>query len=124
MRQLIINNIEYPETSNDKYKLYTRDVGENLRMISGRLVTEVSYRIVVIEYSYDYFKPALMRQCMADLRIGNEITVTYLSQESNEMLTANFKCVKPPAPVFAFSKDGIAYWHTVNFMLEGVEGIA
>ncbi|MDR3277423.1 MAG: hypothetical protein LBT12_01510 [Oscillospiraceae bacterium] len=123
MTQLIINNTAYPETSKDKYKCYTRDVGENLRMISGRLVTEISYKIVVLEYSYDYFKPELMRQCAADLRIGNEVTVAYLAPESDEMIAANFKCVKPPAPVYAFSKEGKPYWHTINFTLEGVEGI-
>jgi hypothetical protein len=80
--------------------------------------------ITVIEYSYDYFKPELMRACMADLRLGNEVTATYLTPDTDELITAQFKCVKPPAPVFAFSKDGAPYWHTVSFTLEGVDGLA
>jgi hypothetical protein len=92
-------------------------------MISGRQVTEVSYRVVVIEYSYDYFRPELMRQCMADLRTGNDVNVQYLDPESDVMEVGTFKCVKAPTPTFAFSMQGKPYWHGISFTLEGVDGI-
>ena len=53
MTQLSINGIDLPETKNGKYKCYEQELGENIRMISGRLVTEVRSSVRVIEYSYD-----------------------------------------------------------------------
>ncbi|MDR1062317.1 MAG: hypothetical protein LBL83_14160 [Clostridiales bacterium] len=124
MTQLIINGVEYPYASKDKYQCYRTYKAENLRMISGRLVTELSYAVVVIEYSYDYFAPELMRRCLADLRPGNDLSVAYLPPDSDELTTGVFKCVKPPAPTFAFGRhDGIARWHNIAFALEGVAGI-
>jgi hypothetical protein len=93
-------------------------------MISGRLVTHLSYRIVVVEYSYDYFPDTLMRACLTDLRAGNNLTVRYLPPWDGVMSDGVFRCLSPPTPVFAFGRDGIAYWHDVSFKLEGVEGYA
>jgi hypothetical protein len=124
MTQLIINNSVYPEVTRDKYKCYKRDVGESLRMTSGRMVFEMSYQIYVIEYKNDYFKPDLMRQCLGELSPGNSLIVQFLAPESDELMTAGFVCVKRPVPVFAFSREGVPYWHNIEFTLEGVDPIA
>ena len=59
MTQLSINGIDLPETKNGKYKCYEQELGESIRMISGRLVTEVRSSVHVIEYSYDYMGNAV-----------------------------------------------------------------
>lgn len=122
MIQLMINGAEYPETSHDKYKCYTQDLGEDIRMISSRLVTEVRATIVVIEYSYDYFKDTLMMRCLADLRGNTDLNVMYLDPATNSMQNGVFRCTKKPAPTFAFSVAGQARWHDIDFKLEEVEG--
>lgn len=122
MIQLIINGIEYPESSHDRYKCYKEDLGESMRMISSRLVTEVRATIVVLEYSYDYFKDALMRQCLADLRGRSDLVVQYLDPETGSIKNGIFRCTKKPAPTFAFSVNGEARWHNINFKLEETEG--
>lgn len=122
MTQLIINGTSYPETSRDKYKCYREDLGESMRMISSRLITEVRASIVVVEYSYDYFGDALMRQCLTDLRSREDLTVQYLSPDSDTLVTGVFRCTVKPAPTYAFSVGGAPRWHNISFKLEEVEG--
>lgn len=119
MTQLIINGTEYPQASNDKYKCYKKDLGESLRMASGRLVFEKRGQVTVIEYSYDYFGEKLMRRCLADLRSGSELEVSYLSPERNELVSEKFRCTQLPSPSFAFSRGDKELWHNISFTLEG-----
>lgn len=124
MTQLIVAGIEYPETSHDRYKCYVEDLGESIRMISSRLVTEVRAQIVVIEYSYDYFGDDLMRVCLQSLRSNADLNVQYLAPDKEGMQTGIFRCTKFPSPTYAFSAGGIARWHNVSFKLEEVTGSA
>ena len=124
MVQLIINGVEYPETSHDKYTAYTRFEGEDLRMISGRSVTELSYRIWVVEYSYDYFKNSDVNRILQDLRRGNTVEASFLPPGKDERISDAFKCTKYPMPTFAFSRGDKSFWHQISFTLEGVNGIA
>lgn len=126
MTQLIINGTAYPETSGDKYNVWVEDLGAKIRMAGGNLCFEKRGQVYHISYAYDYFKPSLMNQCLADLRSGNELTVSFLLPD-NTMVTGLFRTLKMPAPVFAFSKsfneDARGYWHNIAFELEGVETI-
>ena len=117
MTQLSINGIDLPETKNGKYKCYEQELGENIRMISGRLVTEVRSSVRVIEYSYDYMGNDLMRRLLTALR-----SVQFLDPLSDSMQSASFRCTKQPAPQFAFSRDGVGLWNNIAFTLEEVEG--
>ena len=74
MTQLSINGIDLPETKNGKYKCYEQELGENIRMISGRLVTEVRSSVRVIEYSYDYMGNDLMRRLLTALRSRSDLS--------------------------------------------------
>ena len=123
MTQLIINGTTYPEASNDKYRSYKVESTEQLRMASGRLVEEVGYKYWVIEYAYDYFPEALMRTCMTDLNSGNELSVSFLEPENDELQIGLFKCTKKPTPLFKFSRSGAAYYHGISFRLEGVYAV-
>jgi hypothetical protein len=120
--QLIINGTTYPTVTRDKYKVYDTPRGEQIEMADGTLVTELSGYTRFIEYSNDYFKPELMRQCMTDLRFGNPLTVAYIAPESDEMISGIFKCVSSPTPTFAFDRDGIAFWHGISFRLQSAKG--
>lgn len=126
MTQLIINGTAYPETSGDKYNVWVEDLGAKIRMAGGNLCFEKRGQVYHISYSYDYFRPSLMNQCLADLRSGNELSVSFLLPD-NTMATALFRAVKMPTPTFAFSKgtgDEVrGYWHGISFELEGVETI-
>lgn len=126
MTQLIINGTSYPETSRDKYAIWKEDLGAQLRMAAGNLVFEKRGQVYHISYSYDYFTPTLMQKCLQDLRSGDELFVSFLL-EDNTMASGLFRCVKFPAPTFAFSKgfddQAQSYWHGVSFELEGVETI-
>jgi hypothetical protein len=123
MVQLIVNGTTYPEAKHGKYKCYPTDLGEDLRMISGRNVTEIGARIMVIESAYDFIPDPLKTTMLNDLRSRTELEVAYLPDNSNEMQSGTFKCAKLSPPTYAYSKNGIAFWRGLAFTLEGVDGI-
>ena len=90
MTQLSINGIDLPETKNGKYKCYEQELGESIRMISGRLVTEVRSSVHVIEYSYDYMGNDLMRRLLTALRSRSDLSVQFLDPLSDSMQSALF----------------------------------
>lgn len=122
MEQLIIDGIELPEAKNDKYKCYEKELGESIRMISGRMVTEVRANVRVIEYAYDYMGNDLMRRVLAALRARKDLAVRFLDPSGDTLQQSSFRCTKQPAPQFAFAKNGTGLWHNISFTLEEVEG--
>jgi hypothetical protein len=120
MTQLIIGGNALPQTSDDKYKCYQVELGESIRMMSGRLVTEVRGRYWRIEYTYDKLKDDLMRTLLPILRSGNSVDVQFLTPDSDTLQTSTFMCIDKPAPTFAFSADGKGRWHNFTFSLEQV----
>lgn len=121
MTQLIINGITLPQTSRDKYQCYPSILGQQIEMISGRLTTEVRGTVQIIEYRYDYMGDALMRPLLATLRSGHDFEVTYLPDDSTDMVTSRFVATKIENPTFAFAKGGKPYWHNIAFTLREVE---
>lgn len=122
MTQLILNNTIYlPQTSRDKYKCYPAQLGTQVDMISGRRVLEVRGQVQIIEYAYDYMENDLMRQVSAVLRSGQSFLVSYLPDDSDTMTVSTFLTQAFPQPTFAFSRDGVPYWHNVSFTLREVK---
>lgn len=121
MTQLIIAGTAYPQTSHGKYTAYEEILGESIVMASGRLVTEVQARIWIIEYEYDFLRPALMRQCIKDLAAA-EVSVKFLPPTGDSLLSGAFVCTQMPTPSFAFAKDGRALWSKVKFTLREMNG--
>ena len=119
--QLTINGVDYPKTSHDRYKCYRQELGERLRMASGKMVFEKRGQAVVIEYSYDYFDDDMRAACLSAMRGGNVLQVTYLDADTNTMKTGRFLCTKQPTPTFAFGIGNTPYWHGYAFTLEGVD---
>jgi len=120
--QLIINGVEYPFTSRGKYRAYKEPLGKSIRMASGRLVTEEGPEIWKIEYSYDYMGNEIMRRCLEDLRGHADLNVTFLIPDSDDMITAQFRCTQWPAPSVPFKRGDEVFWNNVNFKLEALEG--
>ena len=121
MTQLIVGGVYLPETSHDKYQCYPEELSVSLDMISGRRVKEIRGIVQKISYSYDYMGNDLWRQLAAILRSGNTIPVTYLPDNSDAMATGTFLVDSSTQPVFAFSKDGVGFWHNVAFTLREVK---
>lgn len=120
MTQLIIGGITLPQTSHDKYSCYPQTLGQQIEMISGRVVTEARGHVQIIEYQYDYMGDALMRPLLAVLRGGEAVEVSYLPDNGTDMITSRFIVTSMTNPTFAFSKQGKAYWHNIEFKLREV----
>lgn len=120
MTQLIINNITLPETSHDKYRCYPAELSVKADMISGRRVSEVRGNVQMISYQYDYLPAALWRSLAAVLRAGTAMTVQYLPDDSDELITSTFLRDGMTEPSFAFSRHGLPYWHGLAFTLREV----
>ena len=121
MIQLIINGVYLPKTSHDKYQCYPKELSVPLEMISGRVVREVRGHVWAISYSYDYMGNELWRRLAAELRAGKPLTVQYLPDNSDSMSSGVFLVESITNPTFAFSKDGVGYWHNVGFTLREVK---
>ena len=120
MTQLIINGILLPETSRDKYQCYPGELSVNVEMISGRTVREVRGHVQYIVWSYDYMGNELWRQLAQVLRSNTSITVAYLPDDGDELISGEFLVESITQPTFAFSRGGVGLWHNVGFTLREV----
>ena len=120
MIQLIIGGVTLPETSNDKYSAYSREIGTQIDMISGRRVTESRGHVEIITYSYDYMGNDLMRQVLTVLRSGTAFTAQYLPDDSDKLKSSEFVVESMENPTFAFSRSGKPFWHNISFTLREV----
>ncbi len=120
MTQLIINGILLPETSRDKYQCYPGELSVNVEMISGRTVREVRGHVQYIVWSYDYMGNELWRQLAQVLRSNTSITVAYLPDDGDELVSGEFLVESITQPTFAFSRGGVGLWHNVGFTLREV----
>ena len=120
MTQLIINGILLPETSRDKYQCYPGELSVNVEMISGRTVREVRGHVQYIVWSYDYMGNELWRQLAQALRSNTSITVAYLPDDGDELVSGEFLVESITQPTFAFSHGGVGLWHNVGFTLREV----
>ena len=121
MTQLIIDGIYLPETSRDKYSCYPAPLTRTVEMVSGRVVQEVRGKVYKIHYSYDYMGNELLRSLLSVLRSNTPFSVTYLSDESDELKSSMFVAESVSNPTYAFSKTGKPYWHNVKFVLREVK---
>ena len=73
--------IEMPYTSHDKYQCYSEELGQQVEMISGRMVWEIRGRVQIVHYEYDYIPAATWQRIAAILRSGRAFTAEYLPDE-------------------------------------------
>ena len=89
-------------------------------MISGRTVREVRGHVQYIVWSYDYMGNELWRQLAQVLRSNTSITVAYLPDDGDELVSGEFLVESITQPTFAFSRSGVGLWHNVGFTLREV----
>lgn len=121
MTQLVLNGVILPETSKNKYRCYPAELRQTVDMISGRRVNEIRGFVQMIEYSYDYMGADLGNKVMQILRSGKPISVGYLPDNSNTIANGEFWVESLTPPSFAFSKNGVPYWHNLAFILREVK---
>lgn len=118
--QLIINGLVLPVTSRDKYSCYEEDLGSQLEMVSGRMVTELRGKVQRITWSYDYLPDEIVRPLLATLRSGGSFPVQYLPDTADQLGSGQFLKTALTNPTFAFGRGGKAYWHNIAFSLREV----
>lgn len=120
--QLIINGMELPKTSNDKYTAYPDELGVTDTMVNGRMVFEVRGTVWMIEYSYDHMPDTMLRQLLPYLQKKQPVQCFFREPTSDEMQSGVFLCTSPPRPTVAFfDAEGNPIWHNVKFTLREVE---
>ena len=122
--QLIINGVTYPHTSHDKYSYDEEPMGQEFQAVDGTYYYEERGRRSVVTYSYDYFDDELRQSCLAQLRTTGELTVSYLNDRTNQMVTEQMFVSSRPKPTYAFGRTGKPYWHNYSFVLKGVYPLA
>lgn len=122
--QLALGDLELPFTSHDRYSASKQELGSELRTIGGRMVTELRGFYWKISYSYDYLGNDVTRQILKKIRSSSTISCTFLPDDSEDYVTADFKCTSYTPPTVAFSYDGTAMWHNLAFVLESVKAVS
>jgi len=117
LTQIIFNGTYLPKTSNDKYYCHEEPLGEDLEMISGRIVTEIRGMVWAAHYEYDRLPDSVWRAICGVLRSKASVPCTILPDDSDTMVTATMKCTDLTSPTFAFESNGKAVWHNIAFTL-------
>lgn len=121
MTQLVLNGVILPETSKNKYRCYPAELRQTVDMISGRRIHEIRGNIQMIEWSYGYLEIEFGTKVLNILRSGKPINVGYLPDNGIELMTGEFWLESIKAPKFAFSVDGVPFWHDLSFTLREVK---
>ena len=124
MTQLIIDDFVLPEAKKGTYTCKREPLKKVLQMISGRTIIEKNGEVTVITYSYGYFTQEEMRELLTIMRSGSSHTVSYLSQEQDDLITEQMHVIQYSPPQMQFSKDDGAVWLGFSFELRGVDPIA
>lgn len=117
---LIINGLELPEVSGDKYSATLVPLEESKEAIDGTIVREWRGLRREISYSIDYLGNEKMRQLLAALRSGRVLTVQYLPDDDDLPETGEFLCKEYSTPKAAFARGGKLLWHDISFTLQSV----
>lgn len=127
MTQLIIdttgNAIVLPESKKGGYQCYREDLGDEVEMISGRIVREVRGSVWHVSYQYGYFDTETMQKLLTSCEKGRRqaITCSFLQQGSGDALTSSqFFVTDYKRPVFQWSRneDGEAVPMWADFTVE------
>lgn len=120
MTQLIFNGIYLPKATRDRYWAHEEILGEDIEMISGRLVTEIRGVVYKVHYEFDKLPDEVWRAIRPALKRKEAVTCSFLTDDSDELITAAMKCTEMQDPTFAFEFGGRAMWHNIAFTLREV----
>lgn len=118
---LVIDGVELPYVSGDRYSAALVTEEETEETIDGTMVREWRGLRRQITYAIDYLGNDKTRALLAALRSGRELGVQYLADSDDYPISDTFICTKCETPKAAFAKNGKLIWHDIAFTLESVK---
>ena len=119
--QLIINGIQLPFVSNDRYRGYEDELGVVETMADGSSVFEIQGMVWRVGYSCDKLPDDTLRALLPLLRRKQEMSVAFVPEGETTMRSAVMFCDSlPTRPSVAFAKAGAPVWHNLAFTLREV----
>ena len=116
--QLIINGIQLPFVSNDRYRGYEDELGIVETMADGSSVFEIQGMVWRVSYSCDKLPDDTLRALLPLLRRKQELSVAFVPEGEITMRSAVMFCDSlPTRPSVAFAKAGAPVWHNLAFTL-------
>lgn len=119
--ELIVNDTLFPTSTHDNYSAYEVDKKELLEMADKSMTEEMIGKIWMVEYSYDYMGVPKLRECLGVLRGGGVKTVSFIPDNSDELVTSKFLVENITAPSLAFVRKNQGKWHKISFVLREVD---
>lgn len=119
--QIILNGTYLPQRSNDQYACWEDLLGEQLTMISGRVVFECRGKVWRAKCSYDLLQDDVYRAALAVLRSGEPFQAAVLPDNGDEMVSSIFMVESLTPATFAFSDGGKAVWRGLAFQIREVD---
>lgn len=124
MTQLIIEGLKLPEVTKGSYSAHYKPLNLLTEMASGRMTIETKGFVWMVYASYYYIPDedgTIMPLLLRFLRRGDPIIVSFLPDDSKEMVTAKFIVTELSNPSYFFESDGIPYWTGLSFTLREEE---
>ena len=118
---LIISGIYCPEPDFNGYRAYEDTLREQVPMISGRIVEEVRGMVWRVEYTSGRMSDALTRQLLAALRAKGSKAVTFLPDNSDDMVPSTFLVESLTPPTLSFFDGQEPVWTGLSFTLREVK---
>ena len=118
---LIIEDIRVPEPDFDGYHAYEDILREQVPMISGRLVEEVRGKVWRIDYASGRIRDSVVKQLLTVLRSKGSKAVTFLPDDSDNMVPSVFLLESLTPPVLAFFDGKEPVWTGLAFTLREVK---
>ena len=120
IQQMILGGVYLPQTSNDRYACWEDLLGEQITMISGRVVFEVRGKVWRARYSYGVLDDETCRAALAVLRSGKPFQAAVLPDNGGAMVASTFMTESLTPPSFAFRDGDKAVWHGLAFQIREV----
>ena len=118
---LIINGIYCPEPDFDGYNAYESILREQVPMISGRLVEEVRGKVWRIDYTSGRIRDSVVQQLLEALRASGSKAVTFLPDNSDDMIPSTFLVESLTPPTLSFFDGSEPVWTGLSFTLREVK---
>lgn len=115
--------IELPEALYDLYSCPEEELSSSVEMISGRYVYEIRGMVWKPSISFDYLSPELWKRLDALFKKKQAFRAQFMPDNVSDgtLLTSTFICESITRPKYAFSDDGVPYWHGLSFTLREAE---
>ena len=119
--QLIVNGVEAPTTTMDRYQCFEEPLKEVLIMADGSVTEEVVGYVWRVVYSYDKMPDAVYKALRSVITRGGIKQVSCLPDDGREELISSTFLVESYSPAsLQFYLNGVPRWHNFSFALREV----